>query len=68
MEQTRVRTQRPLPVQRVCERSRLEDNLVAAAYELAAPVLRRSRSTSRRRSTNSSPHSQPASSAGGFSA
>ena len=42
MERAHARTQRPLHVQRGCERSRLEDDLVASAYQLAAPIRGRS--------------------------
>jgi len=38
---------RTLRVQRAFERSRLEDAIVAAAYELAVPAPRRSRRTTR---------------------
>jgi hypothetical protein len=30
-----------LKVERICERSRLEEHLVASAYELVTPILRR---------------------------
>jgi hypothetical protein len=68
MDRAHARTKRTVPLQRSFERSRLEEDLVATAYELAVPVLRRSRSSPRRRTPNPSPHSQPQSSAGGFSA
>ena len=68
MERARARTKRPLHVQRGCERSRLEDDLVATAYELAVPSLRGSRSAPRCRAPNTSSHLPSPSSAGGFSA
>ena len=68
MDRAHARTKRLLHVQRGCERSRLEDDLVAAAYELAVPILRRSRPEPRRRAPNLSPNPQPPLSAGGFSA
>jgi len=40
MPTTRPRTRPPFHLQRGCERSRLEAQLVAAAYELALPVSR----------------------------
>ena len=40
MSTTRPRTRPPLHLHRGCERSRLEAQLVAAAYELALPVGR----------------------------
>ena len=65
MARAPARTQRTLRVQRRFERSRLEDDLVAAAYQLAVPVPRRSQ---RRPDPKASlPASQPRSS-GGFSA
>lgn len=68
MDRAHARTQRPLHVQRGCERSRLEDDLVASAYQLAVPIRGRSRSAPRRRAPNASPNPQPPLSAGGFSA
>ena len=41
MPTARPRTRPPLHLQRGCERSRLEAQLVAAAYELAVPIRRR---------------------------
>ncbi len=40
MERAHVRTRQLLNLQRGFERSRLEDQLVAAAYELALPIRR----------------------------
>jgi hypothetical protein len=45
METARVRTKELLQLARDFERSRLEEQLVSAAYELAAPLLRRSLSS-----------------------
>lgn len=52
MERARARTKRPLHVQLGCKRSRLEDDLVTAAYELAFPILHRSRPETRHRVPN----------------
>lgn len=41
MDRPLTRSQHPLRVQRSCERSRLEADLLTAAYELAVPVHRR---------------------------
>jgi site-specific DNA recombinase len=48
MERARARTKRTVQVQRGFERSRLEGDLVAAAYELAVPIRRQSRSSAPR--------------------
>jgi hypothetical protein len=42
MGRPRGRTRPPLSVARGWERSRLEEQLAAAAYELAVPIVRRS--------------------------
>lgn len=52
MERAHARTKRPLHVQIGCQRSRLEHDLVAAAYELAIPFLHRSRPETRHRVPN----------------
>jgi len=60
MERARARTKRSVHLQRDFEHSRLEDALVAAAYELAVPVRRRPQSSAQRRATNPSlPPRQP---------
>jgi hypothetical protein len=41
MEWARSHRSRFLAVQRACERSRVQDQLMVAAYELAAPLVRR---------------------------
>ena len=41
MERAHVRTRQLPPLQRGFERSRLEEQLVATAYELAVPLCRR---------------------------
>jgi hypothetical protein len=41
MESARSSRSRTLRIQRACERSRLHDELVATAYELAVPMARR---------------------------
>ena len=46
MEHAHVRTRQLPPLQRGCERSRLEEQLVATTYELAAPIYRQTLSTS----------------------
>jgi hypothetical protein len=48
MERARVRTRQLPPLQRGCERSRLEEQLVATAYELAVPIRRQALSRRRR--------------------
>ncbi len=68
MERARARTKRALHLQRDFERSRLEDELVAAAYEMAVPVQRRCRSTAKRPATNAPQTHQPPPMAGGYSA
>ena len=68
MKRVRARTKRTVQVQRSFEQSRLQDELVAAAYELAVPVRRASRSSAQRRATDSSLPPQPSSTSGGVSA
>ena len=46
MPRAENRTRKLLKVERACERSRLEGQPLAAAYDLAAPLPRRSLSTS----------------------
>jgi hypothetical protein len=41
MEWARSSRRRVFKVQRSCERSRIQEELMVAAYELAAPLLRR---------------------------
>jgi hypothetical protein len=41
MERARSSRRPILRIQRACERSRLHDELVIAAYELAAPTIRK---------------------------
>ena len=41
MERARSSRRRILKIQRACERSRLHGELVIAAYELAAPMVRK---------------------------
>jgi hypothetical protein len=41
MERARSSRRRIPKIQRACERSRLHDELVIAAYELAAPMVRK---------------------------
>ena len=45
MERAHVRTRQLPPLQRGFERSRLEEQLIATAYELAVPLCRQSLST-----------------------
>lgn len=68
MQRPRARTTRPLQVQRGFERARLEDDLVAAAYALAVPIQRRSRSSAGRHATSSTSSPQQSAPAGGLSA
>ena len=48
MERAHVRTRQLPPLQRGFERSRLEQQLVARAYELAVPIRRQSLSAPQR--------------------
>jgi hypothetical protein len=41
MERARSSRRRVFKVQRACERSRVHDELMVVAYELAAPLVRR---------------------------
>lgn len=48
MERAHIRTRQLAPLQRGFERSRLEEQLVASAYELAVPLCRQALSTLQR--------------------
>ena len=68
MERAHVRT-RQLPIlRRGFERSRLEEQLVAAAYELALPLRRQTLPTTSRTRDNEAPEDQPATATEGLSA
>jgi hypothetical protein len=68
MERARVRT-RPLPfLRRHFERSRLEEQLVATAYELAVPIRRRSLSTRHRGGLDDAEQDRTRAGKGGLSA
>jgi hypothetical protein len=67
MERIDIRTKRLLNLQRIFELSRLEDQLVAAAYELALPIRRQPLSTTRPHE-DEIPKGQSPSTQGGLSA
>jgi hypothetical protein len=54
MERAHVRTRQLPPLQRGFERSRLEEQLVASAYELAVPLCRQALPTLQRSQGNDS--------------
>jgi hypothetical protein len=68
MERAHVRTRQPLNLQRGFERSRLEDQLVATAYEWALPVRRQALPTTSRLPTAKIAKDQPSTAIGGLSA
>jgi hypothetical protein len=68
MERARVRTRQLLNLQRGFERSRLEDVLVAAAYEWALPIRRQALPTTQRAQEDEVPKHQPSIPQGGLSA
>jgi hypothetical protein len=68
MERAHVRTRQLPPLQRGFERSRLEKQLIATAYELAVPVRRQSLPTPQRCQTDEARQDPPAIAQGGLSA
>ena len=68
MERAHLRTRQLLNLQRGFERSRLEDQLVAAAYELALPIQRYALPTTQRRRQDEIPKDLPSTANGGLSA
>jgi hypothetical protein len=68
MERALVRTRQLLKLQRGFERSRLEDQLIAAAYEWALPLQRQALPTTPRISQDEIPRDQPSTATGGLSA
>ena len=68
MERAHVRTRQPLPLQRGFERSRLEEQLVVTAYELAVPIRRQSLSEPQRARGDAARKDQPPTTPGGLSA
>lgn len=68
MKRARAQTNRSVHLQRDFERSRLEADLVATAYELAVPVQRRPSTTAQQRAADSSRSPQSSPLTGGFSA
>ncbi len=68
MERPHVRTRQLPPLQRSCERSRLEEQLVATAYELAVPLYRQTLSTSRHCRGDKASQEQSGARKGGLSA
>jgi hypothetical protein len=68
MERAHVRTRQRVSLQRGFERSRLEDQLVAAAYEWALPIRRQALPTTQRAPEEEVPKDQPSTPHGGLSA
>ena len=68
MERAQVRTKQLLNLQRGFERSRLEEQLVATAYERAVPIRRQPLSTPQCSQANAAREHQPPASKGGLSA
>ena len=68
MERAHVRTTQLLHLQRGFERSRLEEQLVATAYELAVPLRRQSLSAPQRARGDAVQKDPPATTPGGLSA
>ena len=68
MERAHVRTRQLPPLQRGFERSRLEQQLVATAYELAVPIRRQLLSAPQRSPGDESQQDPPPASTGGLSA
>ena len=68
MERAHVRTRQLPPLQRGFERSRLEDQLIATAYELAVPIHRQVLSSSQRSPSDAVGPDQPSAPAGELSA
>jgi hypothetical protein len=68
MERAQVRTRQLLNLQRGFERSRLEDQLVAVAYEWALPIQRQALPTTPRTPQDEIPKDQPSTATGGLSA
>ena len=68
MESAQVRTKQLLNLQRGFERSRLEEQLVATAYERAVPICRQPLSTLPCSQANDAREHQPPARQGGLSA
>jgi hypothetical protein len=68
MEPAQVRTNQLLNLQRGFERSRLEEQLVATAYERAVPIHRQPLSTPQCSQADDTREQQPPASQGGLSA
>jgi len=68
MERARVRTRQLPPLQRGFERSRLEEQLIATAYELAVPIRRQSLPAPQRPQGSAARQDQLPARTGGFSA
>jgi hypothetical protein len=68
MERARVRTRQLPPLQRGFERSRLEAQLIASAYELALPPRRQPLTSKQDRQKDEVPPHLPSASKGGLSA
>jgi hypothetical protein len=68
MERAHVRTRQLPPVQRGFERSRLETQLIATAYELAVPIRRQALPAPQRCLADEARQDPPATTQGGLSA
>ena len=68
MEGAHIQTRQLPPLQRGFERSRLENQLIATAYELAVPVRRQALPTPQRCHTDDAREDPTASAQGGLSA
>jgi hypothetical protein len=68
MERAHMRTRQLVNLQRGFERSRLEDQLVAAAYEWALPIRRQALPTMQSAQEEEVPTDQPSIPHGGLSA
>jgi hypothetical protein len=68
MERAHVRTKQLPLLQRAFERSRLEGQLIATAYELAVPVRRQALPTPQRCQADDARQDQPPTTPGGLSA
>jgi hypothetical protein len=68
MERVHVRTRQLPPVQRGFERSRLETQLIATAYELAVPIRRQALPTPQRCPADEARQNPPITTQGGLSA
>ena len=68
MEGAHIRTRQLPPLQRGFERSRLENQLIATAYELAVPIRRQTLPTPQRCQTDDAREDSTVTAQGGLSA